>query len=84
MLAIPQSARPNPEQAMKTTLRFVVALVAGCVTAVAIAVGATLVTRILWPEYAAAEPMKAYSLSMLFARLAVGVLSTAGELASQR
>ena len=63
---------------MKITLRFVAALVAGCVTAVAIAVAATMVTRTLWPEYAAAEPTKAYSLAMLFARLAVGVLCTAG------
>ena len=62
---------------MNSRLRFIASLLAGCVTAIAIAYTATLVARSLWPEYAAAEPHKDYTLAMLFSRLAVGVLCTA-------
>ena len=63
---------------MNTRLRRIAALRAGCVTAVVIALTGTFVARTLWPDYAAAEPEKAYNLAMLVARLAVGVLCTAG------
>ncbi|MGH7787032.1 MAG: hypothetical protein ACRERC_09220 [Candidatus Binatia bacterium] len=63
---------------MNSTLRFIASLVVGCVTAVAIATAGFSVLRTLWPEYAAAEPEKAYTLVMLFSRLAVGALCTAG------
>lgn len=63
---------------MILNLRFVVGVGAGCLTAVTIALVATFVARILWPEYAAAEPEKSYTLLMLFTRLIVGALSTAG------
>lgn len=63
---------------MKSTLRLTAGLVVGCMTAVAIASAGFALLRALWPEYAAAEPTKAYSLAMLFSRLTVGVLCTAG------
>jgi len=63
---------------MKNTLRRIAGLAAGCVAAVAIALAATLAARTLWPEYAAAEPEKAYTLVMLVARLTVGALCTSG------
>ena len=63
---------------MKSVLRFVASLVAGCVIAIAIAAAGTAVARTLWPAYAAAEPDKHYTLEMLLSRLAVGALCTAG------
>jgi hypothetical protein len=53
-------------------LRLILGLFGGC--AVVAFVGAALFAflRTTWPAYAAAEPMKAYSLDMLLARLAVG------------
>ena len=63
---------------MKITLRLIAALVAGCVTAVAIALAGTFTARILWPEYAAAEAEKAFTFVMLASRLTVGVLCTSG------
>ncbi|MES2058192.1 MAG: hypothetical protein V4564_19810 [Pseudomonadota bacterium] len=63
---------------MKITLRLCVGLVAGCITAVALALAATFVARTLWPDYAAAEPEKAYSVAMLLSRLAAGAFCTAG------
>lgn len=62
---------------MKITLRLGAAIAAGCVAAVAIAWAATFVARYQWPEYAAAEPNKTYTLIMLVTRLAVGAICTA-------
>ena len=59
-------------------VRLIVALAAGCVTAVVIASVATILARALWPDYALAEPTKAYTLAMLLSRLAAGALSTTG------
>jgi hypothetical protein len=64
---------------MKLKLRFGAALAGGCVTALAIALTATLAARTLWPAYAAAEPRKAYTLVMLVVRLAVGASCAAGS-----
>lgn len=63
---------------MKRTLRLIAGLVVGCVSAVAIANAGFSVLRALWPAYAAAEPEKAYTLAMLFSRLTIGALCTAG------
>ena len=62
---------------MKGVLRFILSLTLGCVMAVASAGAGGVAARALWPEYAAAEPHKHYTLTMLFARLAVGALSAA-------
>lgn len=62
---------------MKDVLRFTLSLLLGCVVALAVATAGTLTARTFWPEYAAAEPHKHYTLAMLFARLAVGALSVA-------
>ena len=63
---------------MKRTLRWCAGVVAGCLTAVALAIVAALLARTAWPAYAAAVPTKAYSLPMLLVRLVVGGLCTAG------
>ena len=63
---------------MKGNLRFVLSLVLGCVIAVAIAGAVVMAARTLWHGYAAAEPHKQYTLTMLLTRLAVGALSAAG------
>ena len=63
---------------MKDGTRLVLSLTLGCSIAVAIATVGVLAARALWPEYAAAEPHKHYTLAMLLARLAVGALSVAG------
>ena len=63
---------------MTTGLRRAAALAAGSVTAVGIGVVAVLLSRQLWPAYAAAEPTKHYSLAMLITRLLAGALCTAG------
>ncbi len=63
---------------MNVVLRRGAALVAGCATAVGIAIVAVLVVRRLWPAYAVAEPTKHYSFAMLVARLIVGALCTIG------
>ena len=62
---------------MIRTLRLGAALVAGCATASAIALTAAFLARNLWPEYAAAEPQKAYTLVMLVSRLTVGAFCAA-------
>jgi hypothetical protein len=62
---------------MKGILRFILSLTLGCIVAVATASAAVMAARELWPEYAAAEPHKHYTLTMLFVRLAVGALGTA-------
>lgn len=64
---------------MKETLRTLAGLVAGCVSAVAIAAVAFSVLRAAWPEYTAAEPVKAYTLAMQLARLSIAALCTAGS-----
>lgn len=63
---------------MKGTLRTLAGLIAGCVSAVAIAAIGFSVLRVAWPEYAAAEPTKAYTLAMQIARLSIAALCTAG------
>lgn len=62
---------------MPLPLRRILGLLAGCATAVAIAAVATLAARSLWPAYAVAEPMKAYSLAMLLSRLTAGAICAA-------
>jgi hypothetical protein len=59
-------------------LRMIAGLLVGCATAVAIARVGFQVLRVLWPDYAAAEPDKAYTLGMLFARLCIAALLTSG------
>jgi hypothetical protein len=54
--------------------RRLVAIIVGAGVGVALAVTATIAVRHLWSAYVIAEPTKAYSLPMLFARLAVGAL----------
>ena len=66
------------ENGMTVATRRAVGIVAGGVTAIALALTATLLARGLWPAYAAAEPSRAYSIGMLVLRLTVGVLCTAG------
>jgi hypothetical protein len=66
---------------MQRPVRLVLSVVAGGLTAVAMAIAATMLTRSLWPAYVAAEPTKAYSLAMLIARLAVGACCAAGAAA---
>lgn len=63
---------------MPTPLRRTVAVIAGCLGAIGIALIAALLARELWPAYAAAEPAKAYTQAMLVARLVVAALCTAG------
>lgn len=57
-------------------VRFASAMLLGCVSAVIVArVGFALMIA-GWPAYAAAAPIKAFTLSMLFARLALAVVIT--------
>ena len=58
--------------------RPIAGLLVGCATAVAIAKVGFWLLRIIWPEYAVAEPHKAYTLGMLLARLSIATLLTAG------
>ncbi len=59
-------------------LRLVAGLVLGWVTAWAImAVGFSLL-RSMWPDYALAEPEKAFTLGMLFVRLSIFAVLMAG------
>ena len=55
-------------------LRLILGILSGCGTVVLVGGGMFALLRAAWPAYAAAEPLKAYSLDMLLARLAVGVL----------
>jgi hypothetical protein len=66
---------------MKSVLRVIASLVVGCGAAVAIAAAGFAVLRAVWPEYAAAEPHKEYTLAMLFSRLTIGGLCTGGAAA---
>ena len=63
---------------VSTTQRRIFGVLAGCLTAVSLAITFTFMVRRLWPEYVAAEPTKAYSLAMLLARLTVGALCMIG------
>ena len=59
-------------------LRLIAALLVGCATAFAIAMVGFSILRSVWPAYAAAEPTKSYTLGMLFARLGLAAVLTAG------
>ncbi len=52
-------------------LRFVAGLALGWATSWAILTGGFSLLRVVWPDYALAEPEKAFTLTMLFARLAI-------------
>jgi hypothetical protein len=56
---------------LKTAIRLVVGLMLGGVAAWAIMAGGFSLLRGMWPEYALAEPEKAFTLAMLFARLGI-------------
>ena len=58
--------------------RSIGAFIAGFVTWVAIASLAFFLMRILWPEYAVAEPLWAFTLPMQLSRLLLGVVSSIG------
>jgi hypothetical protein len=61
-----------------SALRLIAGLVGGCASALAIAIVGFWALRTAWPEYAAAEPAKAYTLGMLFARLGIAAALTIG------
>ncbi|MBM4267514.1 MAG: hypothetical protein FJ144_13020 [Deltaproteobacteria bacterium] len=63
---------------MKSPLRLVFGIVAGCLGAAVVAGVGFFALRTFWSGYAEAEPEKAYSLGMLLARLTVGALCAAG------
>ncbi len=54
-----------------TVLRFVAGLALGWATSWTILTGGFSLLRVLWPDYALAEPEKAFTLTMLFARLVI-------------
>jgi len=56
---------------MAAAIRLITGLVLGWVTAQAIMTAGFALLRGMWPEYALAEPDKAFTLAMLFARLIV-------------
>ena len=58
-------------------LRLIAALLAGCATALAVAALEFSLLRAIWPAYVAAEPTKAYTLGMLWARLSIAAVLTA-------
>ena len=63
------------------TLRFVAGLALGWVTSWIVLTGGFFLLRVIWPDYAIAEPEKAYTLTMLFVRLvifAAMIATTAG------
>jgi len=59
-------------------VRLIAGLLVGCATAVALAKVGFSILRVTWPDYAIAEPAKAYTLGMLFARLSIAAVLTAG------
>jgi hypothetical protein len=61
-----------------TRLRTIAALGMGCATALAIAAVLFSLLRAIWPAYVAAEPDRAYSLGMLFARLSIAAVIMIG------
>ena len=52
-----------------STLRLVAGLALGWATSAAVLAGGFVLLRASWPEYALADPEKAYTLAMLFVRL---------------
>jgi hypothetical protein len=56
--------------------RIILAVLAGLIGWMAFATLCGLVLRVAWPAYVAAEPMFAFTLPMLAARLAIGAAST--------
>ena len=52
-------------------LRLVAALALGWATSWAILTGGFVLLRAVWPDYALADPEKAYTLTMLFVRLVI-------------
>ncbi len=63
---------------MPISARLVVSLLIGFLCAALIAFVGFSGLRLFWPAYAIAEPTKSYSLMMLLARLALGVVVVAG------
>jgi len=57
-------------------IRNIVAIVAGLVAWIVIATVLDRLMRIAWPEYAAAVPVMVFTLSMMFARLTEGAITT--------
>ena len=56
-------------------------IVINCVSWIALATLLIIPVRLAWPEYAAAEPARAYDLSMMIARLSVSALASAAAAA---
>ncbi len=54
-----------------TVLRFVAGLALGWAISWAILAGGFALLRVVWPDYALAEPDRAYTLAMLFVRLVI-------------
>jgi hypothetical protein len=63
-----------PTHAEKNMWRNIVAFVAGLIAWVAVGYVLFVVMRAIWPEYAASEPVWAFTLSMQLLRLLIGVL----------
>ena len=61
-----------------TVLRFVAGLVLGWLTAQAIMAVGFFLLRSMWPDYVLAEPENAFTLAMLFVRLGIFAVLTAG------
>ncbi len=61
---------------MTPTIRRRIGLVYGALTAITLGVLASFVARSTWPAYAAAEPTRAYTLTMLWSRLVAGAVIT--------
>lgn len=57
-------------------IRTIGAAVAGAITWEAVVAGATLLGRVVWPDYAAVEVQRIFTMDMLVSRLAVGALAT--------
>jgi hypothetical protein len=57
-------------------IRVLGALVAGAVVWEAIVILSTLAGRFVWPDYAAVETLRVFTLDMLFSRLMVGAIAT--------
>jgi hypothetical protein len=55
----------------RSALRFVAGLALGWATSWTILTGGFSFLRVVWPDYALAEPEKAYTLTMLFVRLVI-------------
>jgi hypothetical protein len=55
----------------RTAFRFVAGLALGWATSWTMLRGGFSLLRVIWPDYALAEPEKAYTLTMLFVRLVI-------------